>query len=86
MMEFAVLECEANAMAAKEEKFLTVKDASEFLGVAPNTLRAWGAAGKVDEYRHPINNYRLYLRKELTQLKKRLAHPKVRKEKGRDKT
>lgn len=81
-----MLECEAHVMAAKEEQYLTVKDASELLGVAPNTLRAWGAAGKIDEYRHPINNYRLYLHKELIQLKKRLAHPKVRKETRRDRT
>ncbi len=79
-----MLEREANFMAAKEEQYLTVKEASELLGIAPNTLRSWGASGKIDEYRHPINNYRLYLRKELVQLKKRLAHPKVRKDTGRD--
>jgi DNA (cytosine-5)-methyltransferase 1 len=35
------------------------------LGVSPNTVRAWGAAGKIPEYRHPANNYRLYKRAEL---------------------
>jgi hypothetical protein len=28
----------------------------------------WGAAGKIPEYRHPVNNYRLYKRTELKQL------------------
>ena len=75
-----MLERKANTMAAKEEQYLTVKDASELLGVAPNTLRAWGATGKIDEYRHPVNNYRLYRRKEIMELKKRIAHPQVQKE------
>lgn len=42
------------------EQFLTVKQAAERLGVAPNTLRAWGSSGKIPEYRHPVNNYRLF--------------------------
>ena len=42
-----------------------MKEAAEMLGVSPNTVRAWGAAGKIPEYRHPANNYRLYKRAEL---------------------
>lgn len=38
------------------------------LGVSPNTIRAWGAAGKLAEYRHPINNYRLYKESDLDTL------------------
>lgn len=45
--------------------YLTIKEAAELLGVTPNTLRNWGAAGKISEYRHPINNYRLYKPEEL---------------------
>ncbi|MEX0585713.1 MAG: MerR family DNA-binding transcriptional regulator [Pirellulales bacterium] len=37
-----------------------MSQAAELLGVAPNTIRAWGATGKLPEYRHPMNNYRLY--------------------------
>ena len=37
------------------------------LGVSPNTVRAWGAAGRIVEYRNPANNYRLYKREELEQ-------------------
>jgi excisionase family DNA binding protein len=42
------------------EQYLTVKQAAEKLGITPNTLRAWGASGKIPEYRHPVNNYRLF--------------------------
>lgn len=45
--------------------FVRVKEAAEMLGVSPNTIRAWGAAGKIAEYRHPVNNYRLFKVKEL---------------------
>lgn len=47
------------------EELLTVKQAAEILGVAPNTVRAWGAAGKIREHRHPINGYRLYAQADL---------------------
>ena len=49
------------------EKYVQVQEAAEILGVAPNTVRAWGAAGKIPEYRHPANGYRLYKRKDLEQ-------------------
>ena len=62
-------------MATPDEKYLTIKEASETLGVAPNTLRSWGATGKIDEYRHPVNNYRLYLLKDVISLKKLLNKP-----------
>ena len=52
----------------RNEGFVRVKEAAEILDVAPNTIRAWGAAGKITEYRHPANNYRLYKRKELEEL------------------
>ncbi len=50
------------------EGFLRVKQAAEMLGVSPNTVRAWGADGKIPEYRHPVNNYRLYKRAELERI------------------
>jgi excisionase family DNA binding protein len=50
------------------ETYVTVHDAAEILGVAPNTIRAWGAAGKIPEYRHPLNGYRLYKRSDLKQV------------------
>lgn len=61
----------------KRESFLRVKEAAELLEVSPNTIRAWGASGKIPEYRHPINNYRLYRRVEIEALS-RLMHTAAR--------
>ena len=62
------------------DEFLTVKEAAEFLGVAPNTIRNWGREGKIPEHRHPINNYRLYRREDLESLLKKLQLPSNDKE------
>lgn len=59
----------------KNAGFVSVKEASEILDVAPNTIRAWGKAGKIPEYRHPANNYRLYKKKELETLLKKAHRP-----------
>jgi excisionase family DNA binding protein len=47
------------------EKYVKVREAAAILGVAPNTVRAWGAAGKLREFRSPANGYRLYMREDL---------------------
>jgi DNA (cytosine-5)-methyltransferase 1 len=54
----------------RQAGFLRVKEAAELLGVSPNTVRSWGSAGKITEYRHPINNYRLYKKADLERLLK----------------
>lgn len=69
-----------------EGEYLTVKAACELLGISPNTLRSWGSAGKVTEYRHPVNNYRLFERTELEKLRERLRHPEPKPKKGKRKT
>lgn len=56
----------------KDDGFVRVKEAAGILGVSPNTIRAWGSDGKLREYRHPLNNYRLFKRKELIQVLRRL--------------
>lgn len=69
--------------------FVRVKQAAAILGVSPNTIRAWGADGKIPEFRHPVNNYRLYkladlktilreLEKSVTRFSKTEGQPKVR--------
>ena len=55
--------------------FVRVKEAAEMLGVCSNTVRAWGADGKIEEYRHPVNNYRLYKRKDIERRLKKLQKP-----------
>lgn len=48
--------------------YLTVGEAAAALGVSRSTLRNWDKAGKLTPYRHPINRYRLYSRRELENL------------------
>lgn len=43
-----------------EDSFVTIKKASEILGVTPLTLRNWDKSGKFPTMRHPMNNYRVY--------------------------
>ena len=54
----------------KQDDYLTIKRASEFLGVRSNTLRNWDRQGRVCVHRHPMNNYRLF---KVSDLKKLLA-------------
>src|SRR5208283_4874002 len=60
------------AIVLEMEGFVRVKQAASILGVSPNTIRAWGAGGKVPEYRHPVNNYRLYKLADLKKILRRL--------------
>lgn len=38
------------------------------IGVSPLTLRNWDNSGKFTAARHPINNYRVYLKAEIDML------------------
>lgn len=49
----------------KLDEYFTVGEAAKYLGVSSATLRNWDKAGKLTAHRHPINNYRLYKKKEL---------------------
>lgn len=66
----------------RQEGFLRVKEAAQMLGVAPNTVRAWGADGKIPEYRHPVNSYRLYKRAELERILRKLEQSVSTQSKG----
>jgi predicted site-specific integrase-resolvase len=48
--------------------YITIKQASKILGVAPLTLRNWDKNGKLRAKRHPINNYRVYKIEDLEKL------------------
>ena len=56
----------------KRDGYARVKEAAELLSVSPNTVRSWGADGRIPEYRHPVNNYRLYKRADLERLLRKL--------------
>ena len=66
----------------REEGYVKVKEAAQLLGVSPNTVRAWGADGKIPEYRHPVNNYRLYKRKDLEKVVRQLENAVTRSSRG----
>lgn len=48
--------------------YMMVKEAAEFLGITPVTLRRWEKDKKVKSYRNPQNKYRLYLKEDLEEL------------------
>lgn len=57
------------------DEYLLVKQAAELLGVSANTVRAWASTGKLQEYRHPVNNYRLFKKSEVEELLDQIANP-----------
>ena len=61
----------------KLHEYLRIKDAAEFLGVSPNTLRNWGREAKLPEFRHPVNNYRLYRKSDLERLLRKVERAPV---------
>ena len=66
------------------EKYVKVREAAAIVGVAPNTIRAWGAAGKLREFRSPANGYRLYKREDLEKFLRQIeltATPRRRRKK-----
>jgi excisionase family DNA binding protein len=50
---------------AKINDFMTVGQASAYLGVSKDSLRRWDRAGKLKARRHPVSRYRLYLKSDL---------------------
>lgn len=56
----------------KVRDFMRVKEAAEFLGVSPNTLRNWSRDGKVPVRRNPLNGYRLFARSDLEKLLRKI--------------
>ena len=55
------------------EDLITIAQAAKLLGVSQPTLRRWDEIGKFRARRHPINNYRTYLRDDVLALRKRIV-------------
>ncbi len=53
-------------------KYITIKQASEILGVSTLTLRNWDKNGKLKALRHPINNYRVYRMEDIEKVIKEI--------------
>lgn len=49
-------------------EYLSIKQASQILGVTTLTLRNWDKNGKFPAVRHPINNYRVYKNDDIKKL------------------
>ena len=47
-------------MVEKLGEYLTISEATGYLGVSAQTLRRWDAAGKLKPIRHPVSGYRYY--------------------------
>ncbi|MEZ6073125.1 MAG: MerR family transcriptional regulator [Pirellulales bacterium] len=52
-----------------------MQQAADYLGVSPNTLRNWGRTGKLEERRHPVNNYGQYAISDLESLLSEVERP-----------
>ena len=52
----------------KLDEYVRIAEAAEYIGVHHNTLRNWGRNGRIPEYRHPVNNYRLFKVSDLDKL------------------
>lgn len=55
-----------------EDEVLTIKEAARVLDVSEQTLRRWDKAGKLRAKRHPMNGYRLYLRRQIVELRRQI--------------
>ncbi len=53
------------------DDYVRVGEAAELLGVSSGTVRNWARSGKLREHRHPLNDYRLFDRRDLEALLRR---------------
>ncbi len=66
-------------MTEKLSDYLKTAEAAEFLVVSQNTLRTWAKQGKIEVRVNPVNNYRLFRRKDLQKFLDSVAKPVTRK-------
>lgn len=55
-------------MEVNMEKYYTISEVADMLQVSTQTLRRWDNNGKFKSTRHPINNYRVYTEKQITEI------------------
>jgi len=58
--------------------YLLIRDAASFLGVSEATLRNWDREGKIAAYRNPVNGYRLFRKRDLEALLRRVVRSRRR--------
>ena len=59
-----------------ERKYLSIKEASQIIGVTPLTLRNWDKKGVLTSYRNPVNNYRVYRQDQLELFLRKIENSK----------
>lgn len=57
----------------KPMHYMKIKEAAEFVGVDPATLRNWERKKKIAVYRDPINSRRLYKKEDLEEVLKSIV-------------
>lgn len=55
------------------QDYMLINEAARFLGVSAGTLRNWERGEKIKTHRHPVNGYRLYKKKDLEALLKKVT-------------
>ena len=61
------------------KQFLNVKQVAKILGVTSLTIRNWDKRGKLQAYRNPINNYRVYKVEDVERLLGDIEESKTKK-------
>lgn len=61
------------------KQFLNVKQVAKILGVTALTIRNWDKRGKLQAYRNPINNYRVYKVEDVEKLLDDIENSKTKK-------
>jgi len=62
------------------KEYLTISEASEFIGKSKETLRRWDREGRLSAVREPMSNYRLYKRDQLEILFSEFANNNINEE------
>lgn len=52
---------------------ITIAEAAKLLAVSLPTLRRWDENGKFPARRHPMSGYRMYLRRDVMKLRKKIV-------------
>lgn len=59
-------------MKQKLNEYITSKEAAEFLGVHPNTLKNWARKKKIAFYTSPMNKWYMFKKSDLEKILERI--------------
>jgi MerR family transcriptional regulator, copper efflux regulator len=57
------------------QSYMLINEAAEFIGVSVGTMRNWVRDGKLKAHRNPVNGYRLFKKKDLEALLRKIEKP-----------